>query len=640
MKKLLISLAVLSGVAFSGCNDSFLDKEPVTDLTEKNAFNSYDNFKAFMWPCYEMFTNNTIRTSLNGWGQNGQYKGDMDAGYLEQKYESGYNQFAYQTVASAATGNGWDFKSFIRRINIMLSHIDDSRMKEDEKDHWRAVGYFFHSYWYMELIDRFGDVPWVDTVLQEDSPEAYGKRENRLIVADRVLERLQWAEQHIGDFTSSDGENTVNRNCVQAALSRFTLREGTWRKYHELGDYEKYLNECVRVSESLISDYPALYAGTDGQPAAGYGELWTTESLADVPGIILYKSYVEDINPHGASYIEHTSSHHVEMNQQTVDLYLMKNGRPILNTASGYHGNADMYAVFRDRDPRLYHTVIPPYKVKAAKGDYPTWSYTGNAADREYIDIMGANASCSNPGIGMKRLPGQNWSASLVPEIPRLGTGAFVTCRSGYYVWKNWDNWETNFNNGNLNTADKPVFKIEEVLLNEAEAKFELGAFNQNVADRTINKLRDRAGIARMQVADINDGFDPGRGKYYPKGNDAGIAVDPVLWEIRRERIIELMGEGFGFYDIRRWRMAPWFLNRAATGLWMKKADAVKNGMTLYNPATGYSDGTQGSLAEGYLYLFNDPQKEGKGWQEKYYLYQVPTTEILLNPELEQNPGW
>ncbi len=640
MKKLLIGIAVLSGVVFSGCNDSFLDKEPVTDLTEKNAFNSYDNFKTFMWPCYEMFTDNTIRTSLNGWGQNGQYKGDMDAGYMEQKYESGYNQFAYRTVASAATGNGWDFKSFIRRINLMLAHIDGSQMKENEKDHWRAVGYFFHSYWYMELIDRFGDVPWVDTVLQEDSPEAYGKRENRMTVADRVLERLQWAEQHIGDFTATDGENTINRDCVRAALSRFTLREGTWRKYHELGDYEKYLNECVRVSELLINDYPALYQGTDGQPAAGYGEMWTTENLASVPGIILYKSYVEDINPHGACYIEHTSSHHVEMNQQTVDLYLMKNGKPILNNASGYHGNADMYAVFRDRDPRLYHTVIPPYKVKAAKGDYPTWSYTSNAADREYIDILGANASCSNPGIGMKRLPGQNWSASLVPEIPRLGTGAFVTCRSGYYVWKNWDNWETNFNNGNLNTADKPVFKIEEVLLNEAEARFELGAFDQDVADRTINKLRDRAGIARMKVAEIDDGFDPARGKYYPKGNEAGITVDPVLWEIRRERIIELMGEGFGFYDIRRWRMAPWFVNRAATGLWMKKEEAVKNGMTLYNPATGYSDGTQGSLAEGYLYLFNDPLKEGKGWQEKYYLYQVPTTEILLNPELEQNPGW
>ena len=132
------------------------------------------------------------------------------------------------------------------------------------------------------------------------------------------------------------------------------------------------------------------------------------------------------------SYIEHTSSHYVEMNQNTVDLYLMKNGKPILADGSGYHGNKDMYAVFRDRDPRLYHTVIPPYKVKSGKGDYPTWSYTDNPADREYIDIMGANESCSNPGVGMKRLPGQNWSASLVPEIPRLGTGAFVTCRSGY----------------------------------------------------------------------------------------------------------------------------------------------------------------------------------------------------------------
>ena len=69
----------------------------------------------------------------------------------------------------------------------------------------------------------------------------------------------------------------------------------------------------------------------------------------------------------GMSYIEHTSSHYVEMNQNTVDLYLMKNGKPILADGSGYHGNKDMYAVFRDRDPRLYHTVIPPYKVNAAR---------------------------------------------------------------------------------------------------------------------------------------------------------------------------------------------------------------------------------------------------------------------------------
>lgn len=640
MKRLFISLAILAGMTFSGCNDSFLEKTPVTDLTEDNAFNSYDNFKAFMWPCYEMFTNNTIRTSFKSYAQDGSYKADLDAGYLEQKYESGYNKYAYQTVSSVASGNGWDFKSFIRRINIMLSHIDGSSMNEAEKNHWRAVGYFFHSFWYMELIDRFGAVPWVDQVLQEGSPEAYGPRVDRKEVADKVLERLKWAEENIGDFTSEDGSNTINQDCVRAALSRFTLREGTWRKYHELGDYEKYLQECVRVSEILMKDYPTLYQGTDGQPAAGYGEMWITSDLDGVPGVIFYKSYVENMNEHSMGHVEHTSSHYVEMSHNTVNLYLMKNGKPIMNETSGYHGEKDMYAEFRDRDPRLYHVVIPPYKVKSGKGDYATWSYTDDSADREYIDIMGANTSCSNPGIGMKRLPAQNWGASLVPEIPRLGTGAFVTCRSGYYVWKNWSNWEKNFNNGAVNTADKPIFKIEEVLLNEAEAKFELGAFNQSVADETINKLRDRAGVAQMVVADINENFDPNRGKYYPKNNDSGVSVDPVLWEIRRERIIELMGEGFGFYDVRRWRMAPWFINQPATGIWMSKEDAAKNNMTLYNPSTGYSDGVNGSMTEGNVFLFNDPLKEGKGWLEKYYLYQIPTTEILLNPELEQNPGW
>lgn len=649
MKKLFVGIAVVSGLAFAGCNDSFLDKTPITDLTEDNAFNSYDNFKNFMWPCYEMFVNTTIRTSTrdNGWGTGGQYEGDVDAGYLNKRSPSGFNQFAYQTKGSTASGNGWDFSSYIRRVNIMLSHIEESDMTEAEKEHWQAVGYFFHSFWYMELIDRFGDVPWVNKVLTEESPEIYDARMPRVQVADSVLTRLQWAENHIGNFESQDGANTINKNCVRAALSRFTLREGTWRKYHGLEGSDKYLQECVRVSELLMTDYPVLYTGTDGQPGAGYGEMWTTEDLSTVPGIILYKAYVQDINPvQGGCYIEHTSSHDIEMNQNTVDLYLMKNGKPIHNASSGYHGDKSMYTTFRDRDPRLYHTVMPPYKVEANGANKPvenpnaSWGYTSDPADREYIDLMGANYSCSNPGVGMKRLPAQNWSASLVPQIPNLGTGAFVTCRSGYYLWKLYCSWEENFNNGTLNVADKPIFKIEEVLLNYAEAKAELGEFTQDVADKSINKLRDRAEVARMNVGEIDDNFDPDRPYYYSEGNAAGIRVPALLWEVRRERIIELMGEGFGFYDVRRWRMAPWFLNRAAKGIWVTKDYALSKSMTLYNPNTGVSDGQSGSMTEGYLYLFNDPIAEGKGWLDKYYLYQVPTDEILLNPNLTQNPGW
>ena len=85
MKKIFISFAILAGVTLSGCNDSFLDKLPVTDPTEETVFKSYDNFLAFMWPCYEMFSNTDIATSVNGIGQNSHYQGDINAGFMDSK---------------------------------------------------------------------------------------------------------------------------------------------------------------------------------------------------------------------------------------------------------------------------------------------------------------------------------------------------------------------------------------------------------------------------------------------------------------------------------------------------------------------------------------------------------------------------
>lgn len=627
---LVVGLVV---ILMGGCSKDYLEKYPVTSPTENTAFSTYDNFKSYLYPCYGMFTDGTILTSVNaGFPQNAQYRGDYYANYLTFKGSSQQNPFAWQTVPDAVSGNGWNF-DYIRRINIMLDHIGDGDLSADERNHWKAVGYFFYSYWYMELVNRFGDVPWINTTLSSTSAEAFGPRVSRLVVADSILARLKWAEQNIGEFSAKDGENTISKNVILAVISRFTLREATWRKYHQLGDFTTYLQECARASKELMAAYPALYTGTDGSPASGYAEMWTSESLKGIPGIILYKEYFANTNFYcNSSYIEHTSSHVVEMPQHTVDMYLTKNGLPIHNSANTqYAGDKTPYTTFRNRDPRLYQTVMPPFKVKNTPGDAPAWSYTDNPEDREYIDIMGPNLSCSNPGVGMKRLPSQNWSATVLAQVPNFSDGtsgatkAFVSCRSGYYVWKYYDQWETSLNNSPLNTSDKPVFKIDEVLLNYAECMWELGQFTQAVADETINKLRDRAAVGHMTVAAIGADFDPDRDQ----------TVDPVLWEIRRERMIELMGEGFGFDDVRRWNKAPWYINRQDYGMWVQKS-WIKG--SVLNPATTQADNT--GMTEGYRFLYNDPVKSGKGWLDKYYLYQVPTNEIALNPELVQNPGW
>ena len=619
MKKHLAIFLFSAALFGTSCNDGFLDRKPVESLTEDTFFKTYENFKTYAWACYGVFDNGNILRHI-GTGAGSLYGSDQDAGYLSSKGTGAFNPYAFQTITNATSGNGWDF-DYIRKVNIMLDNIDGSLMTDTEKEHWRSVAYFFRSFYYMELIARFGDVPWIDHVVTDKDEMLQKKRTPRKEVADHVLENLQYAEAHIKE--NGDGANTINVHCVRALMSRFALFEGTWRKYHGLGDEEKYLTECVRVSEELMKVFPTLHHD--------YGEEWTSPELSKIPGIILYKEFASELITSSYTRGERNQWHGVEMPQLTVDLYLCQDGKPVSTSTVYEWGKKDksVYSVFRNRDHRLLETVAPPYSL-SSKSSASAWDYPENDAFREYIDIMGPNMVIGNPGEAGKHkvLPLVQWSGTIVLKVPNITTNTkqqVLSCRGGYYVYKNYNVWDENNNKYDANTADKPLFKIDEVLLNYAEASFELGIFSQAVADKTINKLRPRAKVALMKVAEIDDNFDPKRDK----------TVDPLLWEIRRERIIELMGEGFGFYDVRRWKKADYFVNRPQYGMWAKKSE-IGTGK-LFNVETGFPDS---EAQEGYIYLFNDPVKDGKGWLDKYYLYMVPSNEIVLNPNLEQNPGW
>ena len=616
MRKYILILIIAVATLVS-CNDNFLEKLPVETLTEGTAFSSYNNFQTYAWSLYGVFDNGNILRKIGVYGDGGLNVSDYYAGYLTWKGTSQYNPYAFQTIANVASGNGWDF-TYVRSVNIMLANIDKANMTNAEKAHWRSVGYFFRAYYYSELIARFGDVPWISKVLSDTDPEVYGERTPRKAVADSVLANLQYAELNIK--TAGDGKNTINQNTVRALISRFSLFEGTWRKYFGLGDHAKYLTECVRASELLMTAYPTV--NND------FGAMFTSPDLGVIPGVILYKEYVANVIMNQYSHYERTSSGISELPQSTVDMYLCQDGKPITGSAQ-YAGYKTPYATFRNRDMRMLQTIVPPYQL-SANSSTSTWDYPADPTYREYLDLMGTTKVIANPGEAGKNkvFPLMNWSASIVLSFPNLSTKSsqqFLSCRGGYYFYKNYNTWDLCSNLGSTNTADKPIFKIEEILLNEAEAQFELGQFSQGIADKTINKLRPRAKVANMVVANIDGNFDPNRDP----------SVNPVLWEIRRERIIELLGEGFGFYDIRRWKEAPWFVNKQQYGMWATKAQ-VGTG-TLLNTTTKLSDPT---LTESYIYLFNDPIKDGKGWLDKYYLYQIPTNAIQLNPKLTQNPGW
>ena len=298
MKRIYIFL-VLTLIIFNACNDDFLDKYPIDSQTEGTAFRTYNNFQTYSWSLYAVFTDNT--NYVQGIVSNlGRYNGDWRAGYLSTYATTENNQYRSQTATVPSSGGGWNFV-FIRRVCLMLDNIDKSAMNEKDKEHWRSVGYFFHSYNYMELISRFGDVPWVDKVIKEsDSELIYGKRTDRKEVADKVLERLLYAENNIKIEGEGANTNTINRNVVRALISRFCLFEGTWRKYHGLGDYDKYFTEAIRASKELMITFPEV--------DNNYDNLLCSDNLANYKGIILYKEYVKDILTNAIGHTERTSS--------------------------------------------------------------------------------------------------------------------------------------------------------------------------------------------------------------------------------------------------------------------------------------------------------------------------------------------
>lgn len=639
MKKYILYLLCVPVVLLAGCDDSFLDYAPKTTPTEQTAFVSYDNFKTYAWGLYGIFNNSVMKQFIDtGTDRLTMADGDVQANYLYNSNGANVQNNTWQwnnITPETNSDSGWDF-GYIRRVNIMLRNIDASEMTGDEKEHWRSVGYFFRCYRYYDLLARYGDVPWLENVVGDDELEIlYGTRTPRDEVAANILRDLQFAETHIK--VDGDGNNTINQATVRALMSRFCLFEGTWRKYHNLSGGDVYLNECERVSTELLKKYPSI--------TPRYTDVWCSDDLGKVDGMILYKECLPDLIMSTFPRHERGGSQKYGLHARTVGRYLCQDGKPA-SVSSLYEGtgvDATVNDEFKNRDFRLYWRCIPPYKTNKGNGVAVTddnkdswWDDSMDAKDRFYIDYMNEVVNKDDP---YHQFPLRTWQPQFLSRVPMIQTSQYswgpMRNYGGYYLYMTYSTYnETAIQaGGRYAVSDCPIFHVEEIMLNYAEVKFELGKFDQSVADLTINKLRERAHVQPMNVSDITASFDPERDPL----------VDPVAWEIRRERMVELLGEGFGFYDIRRWKRADYFINQRPLGVKVaaSERDQYFGSNSLFisesdvNPAASV-------FAEdvGRVVCVGDFIGQGKGWKDTYYLNPIPKYQITLNDKLEQNPGW
>ena len=594
MKKNIILysfIALLSGTA--GCSD-MLDEYPLDAISPETYYNNADELRSATNQFYGMFP--------------GAASGYTESADVVCIFNLPAEVQGIRTVPTS--GGGWNWE-YLRAVNFYLSHsvrCDDV----DAREHFDGIARFFRAYFYFEKVKRFGEVPWFDRELSSTDPELFRPRDSRDFIMDKILDDLTYAINNISD--KKDLYNVTHWTAL-ALKSRICLFEGTFRKYHGIPGYEKFLNECATASKLFIENAPYAIYQTGAQP---YRDLFSSMNAIEEE-VILARDYDRSQNVMHEANANTLSPTYGRpgMNKKIVNSYLMTNGDRFTDQP-GYE-TMQYYDEMQNRDPRLTQTVVGPGYMR----------------------------------INSDAVSSPNFGAST----------------TGYQITK----WVTDASgDGYLGSSnDYILFRAAEVYLNYAEAKAELGILTQEDLKISIKKIRDRVGMPNIDMDAANANPDPylcalESGYQNVTGPNKG-----VILEIRRERTIELLLEGFRYYDIIRWKEGKVFeqpykgmyfpgltqgsgdnrydvfdMNDGTVGdkekvdicIYTGKKPSVKNIRKFYKLGDEFvlTDGDKGNI------ICHDIEKEPRQWREdRDYLYPIPTQERLLsNGTLSQNPNW
>ncbi len=481
------------------------------------------------------------------------------------------NTFLAGTYTVPGSGGGWASGDWanIRSCNYFLEHY--SRAETSFKERYAGEVRFFRALFYWYKVVNFGDVPLLLKALDDNSEELYGPREKREKVMDEVvLEDLKFAVANLPEKNQA-AAGRLHKDAARALMSRICLWEGTYRKYRNIEGADTYLDACVKASEELMDAGYDIYS--TGNTDEDYRNLFIQKDLRSNPEAIFYRAYITDKNTH--NYTRQASENNTGMSKDFVDSYLfLDDGKPIGLTSHPYDDSTPAKEC-EGRDPRYTQTIATPGFIMTL------------------------------PDLGV--------------NLPAIGTSRTST---GYWNIKGRSSDLAQFN-ADKSDLDLFIFRYAEVLLNYAEAKYELtGSLTIAELDKSINLIRDRVGMPHLTT---NPDADPNAVNY-------GYTVAPLLYEIRRERRIELVGEGFRFNDIIRWKAGK-LIEGVKTIRGMKLTDELRS---------QYADPSSlNNIAvdDDYYIIVYPSIATTRKWNDKSYLYPLPTDE-KDRCHYEQNPGW
>ena len=545
------SLAILPA-----CDD-FLDEEPQSEVSPEKYLLNESQLEAYVNKYYADYDNWKSDSDDKGgmipsfWGsENGSTYKDDNATDNQQGTNGRYLK---DTWTVAQSGGKWNFTN-INALNYYLQtvvpRLENGELTGTESNlkHLVGEGYFLRALEYFFRLQRLGDFPIVKTVLpdeQEALTEA-SKRSPRNEVARFILSDL---DQAISLMNNNVKKTRLSKNAALLLKSRVALFEATWEKYHAgtalvpngtgwpgagkdynagyqfpSGSIEKeiefFLTEAMSAA-SQVADAVQLTENNQiirDQASKGknpYYDMFASHDPSGYSEVIMYRGYDLRLNNSHVFNQYLYCGGNTGYTHQFEQVFLMENGLPVYAAGSGYAGDDYITDTKIDRDWRWRLFMKAPKEAKAVD----------NIATVEYF-----------------------------PEAPRLYVSDAKNATSTGYI--QGKGYSLDYNDQLLGKDQTAfvVYRASEAYLNYIEASYLKNGNIDATADKYWKALRARAGVDTDYQKTINATDMSKEALNAWDAYSHGALVDATLYNIRRERRCEFIGEGFRYMDLIRWR--------------------------------------------------------------------------------------
>ncbi|WP_293711848.1 RagB/SusD family nutrient uptake outer membrane protein [uncultured Parabacteroides sp.] len=586
-----ILVMTVASSLFWSC-ESDLSLLPLDSLTSNVYFKTESDFQLYA---------NGLYQQLPDFGQ------ASNDNWTDLFYTGGPNSISNSTYIESQNDATWN-QCYANIRNCLILLEEEAKLEYPSLKAaiqvYKGEAHFFLAMNYFDLLRYYGGVPLINKTLTLQDEDLYKTRAERQEIVNFIMDNLDKAiEAPVGTLTAADQEGRLTVAAVRAFKARVALFEGTWRKFHQLGNENEMLDTAIAESRLVLND-PNYYLFKDerlGDLSYFYMFILESDVKSNPVGIgkeanhayLLTRKHNKLDSPTG--YIAVTSGN-LSPTLKMLNLFLDNQGLPIDHAESNFQGygfkidpdtKEAVNTEYQNRDLRMTSNLIEPFSQ--------FWYHSPYHRNYELSDET--NTGAWNDG--------------------------FWTSATGYLLAKYIPEVE-----GSVG-IDYPVIRLEEAMLIFAEASFERNnAITDEELDMSINKLRSRVGMPSLTNAFCQ--------KY---GLD-------MRTEIRRERTVELMAEGFRYDDVRRWKAGETEMNDAIKGIqWKNSPISTSGGFDVFNvrengitTVSAYKDRVYTTDENGFIILEAGASRK---FSDKHYLRPLPLRQIALSKgTLKQNPGW